>query len=97
MIATEQTNLKKATVSFDNQLIQYPCLVNMTNETWNGWVNPYFNQTERDRVIAHTNDLEIIEEFKSIPSQKINGEDYYYFGGAYCWSYYEYLIAGEGH
>ena len=87
-------NLKKATVEFDDQLIQHPCLVDMDNETWNGWINPYFNQTERDRMIAkqieeYPNETEMTEEFRSIPSKKINGEDYYYFGGSYCWSYIE--------
>tara|TARA_R100001244_G_scaffold93215_1_gene70167 strand:+ start:574 stop:882 length:309 start_codon:yes stop_codon:yes gene_type:complete len=87
-------NLKKATVEFDDGLIQHPCLVDMDNETWNGWINPYFNQTERDRMIAkqieeYPNETEMTEEFRSIPSKKINGEDYYYFGGSYCWSYIE--------
>ena len=31
-------NLKKATVEFDDQLIQHPCLVDMDNETWNGFI-----------------------------------------------------------
>ena len=87
-------NLKKATVEFDDQLIQHPCLVDMDNETWNGFINPYLNQTERDRMIAkqveqYPDELEFVEELKSITSEKINGEDYYYFGGAYCWSYVE--------
>ena len=87
-------NLKKATVEFDDQLIQHPCLVDMDNETWNGFINPYLNQTERDRMIAkrveqYPDELEFVEELKSIPSEKINGEDYYYFGGAYCWFYVE--------
>ena len=87
-------NLKKATVEFDDQLIQHPCLVDMDNETWNGFINPYLNQIERDRMIAkqveqYPDELEFVEELKSITSEKINGEDYYYFGGAYCWSYVE--------
>jgi hypothetical protein len=87
-------NLKKATVEFDDQLIQHPCLVDMDNETWNGFINPYLNQIERDKMIAkqveqYPDELEFVEELKSITSEKINGEDYYYFGGAYCWSYVE--------
>ena len=87
-------NLKKATVEFDDQLIQHPCLVDMENETWNGFINPYLNQIERDRMIAkqaeqYPDELEFVEELKSITSEKINEEDYYYFGGAYCWSYVE--------
>ena len=87
-------NLKKATVEFDDQLIQHPCLVDMENETWNGFINPYLNQIERDRMIAkqveqYPDELEFVEELKSITSEKINEEDYYYFGGAYCWSYAE--------
>ena len=87
-------NLKKATVEFDDQLIQHPCLVDMENETWNGFINPYLNQIERDKMIAkqveqYPDELEFVEELKSITSEKINGEDYYYFGGAYCWSYVE--------
>lgn len=66
----------------------------MDNETWNGFINPYLNQIERDKMIAkqieqYPDELEFVEELKSITSEKINGEDYYYFGGAYCWSYVE--------
>ena len=41
-------NLKKATVEFDDQLIQHPCLVDMDNETWNGFINPYLNQIQKE-------------------------------------------------
>ena len=84
-------NLIKAQVQIEDGTI-FDALVDLDNETWNGWINPYFDQVQRDKFIKEQescDDEEFIQGIKSIESEKINGKDYYYFGSCYIWSYVE--------
>ena len=67
------------------------CLYDPSNQYWNGFANPYFNQTNFDKWVAwlKQEESDIYDEVKDITAEIINGKKYYYCGGAYTWSYVE--------
>ena len=67
------------------------CLYDPSNQYWNGFANPYFDQTNFDKWVAwlKQEESDTYDEVKDMPSEIINGKKYYYCGGAYTWSYVE--------
>ncbi len=67
------------------------CLYDPSNQYWNGFANPYFDQTNFDKWVAwlKQEESDTYDEVKDMPSEIINGKKYYYCGGAYIWSYVE--------
>ena len=67
------------------------CLYDPSNRYWNGFANPYFDQTNFDKWVAwlKQEESDIYDEVKDITAEIINGKKYYYCGGAYTWSYVE--------
>ena len=67
------------------------CLYDPSNQYWNGFANPYFDQTNFDKWVAwlKQEESDTYDEVKDTPSEIINGKKYYYCGGAYTWSYVE--------
>ena len=67
------------------------CLYDPSNQYWNGFANPYFDQTNFNKWVAwlKQEESDTYDEVKNIPSEINNGQKNYYCGGAYTWSYVE--------
>ena len=95
MAMTTKTNkgekMIKSKVQMDGFEQTLNCLYDPSNQYWNGFANPYFDQTNFDKWVAwlKQEESDTYDEVKERPSAIINGKKYYYCGGAYTWSYVE--------
>ena len=95
MAMTTKTNkgekMIKSKVQMDGFEQTLNCLYDPSNQYWNGFANPYFDQTNFDKWVAwlKQEESDTYDEVKDMPSEIINGKKYYYCGGAYTWSYVE--------
>ena len=73
--------------------LTFDCLVNPNNEFWNGWVNPYLNRKDSERLLKIAREYFPDDGFDSVPLKDIevliDDELYYFFGCCWCWSYVE--------
>ena len=73
--------------------LTFDCLVNPNNEFWNGWVNPYLNRKDSERLLKIAREYFPDDGFDSVPLKgveiRISDELYYFFGCCWCWSYVE--------
>ena len=95
MLTNQKTNkgekMIQSKVQMDGFEQTLNCLYDPSNQYWNGFANPYFDQTNFDKWVAwlKQEESDTYDEVKNMPSEIINGKKYYYCGGAYTWSYVE--------
>ena len=95
MAMTTKTNKGEKMIQSKVQMYGFEqtlkCLYDPSNQYWNGFANPYFDQTNFDKWVAwlKQEESDTYDEVKDMPSEIINGKKYYYCGGAYTWSYVE--------
>jgi hypothetical protein len=75
--------------------LTFDCLVDPDNEFWNGWVNPYLNRKDSERLLKIAREHFPEDGFDFVPLKEsgcdvlIDDELYYFFGCCWCWSYVE--------
>jgi alpha-L-arabinofuranosidase len=89
-------NLIEKEVTLENDF-DSNAIVNLANEHWNGWVNPYLTLEDSRRFLDYRvknsegeEVEEAKEEFKEITKKHsfiFNKTKYYYWGGCFIWSY----------
>ena len=95
MAMTTKTNkgekLIQSKVQMDGFEQTLNCLYDPSNQYWNGFANPYFDQTNFDKWVAwlKQEESDTYDEVKDMPSEIINGKKNYYCCGAYTCSYVE--------
>ncbi|BAQ88314.1 hypothetical protein [uncultured Mediterranean phage uvMED] len=95
MLTNQKTNkgekMIQSKVQMDGFEQTLNCLYDPSNQYWNGFANPYFDQTNFDKWVAwlKQEESDTYDEVKDIQPKIISGQKYYYCGGAYTWSYVE--------